>query len=106
WADVLCRKLSYLSEPLRVCERAEEEVLVRSWPLGPADEGRAFFELRVRGGTDVLELKRFVVERETGRRVATAMLFTYDILTRVVNDLLDTVSVPANVLQAAGGGKA
>ncbi len=91
WADVLCRRLSYLQEPLRICEADTDQVLVRSWPLGPADEGQAFYELRLCcSRTDALEVSRYVVDRRTRRRSRTRMLFSYDVLTRLVNDLLDT----------------
>lgn len=91
WAEALCGRLSYLQEPLRICESDPDQVLVRSWPLGPADAGAAFYELRLcRSGVEAVALCRYVVDRCTRRRSRVNMLFSYDVLTRLVNDVLDT----------------
>lgn len=92
WADEICRKATYLLEPLAVLEAdaTAQALLVRSNPPGREPTQVAYYEVPIQSpGT--LCLRRYVCEAGDGDRVQVDIQATHEVLQKLVRDL---VAVP------------
>ncbi len=85
-SKALAERLTYLMEPISPIELDSEACVVqlRSTPPQRDDDGRAYFELTVHKGGELL-LRRFRKEPQTARTPIAATV-TRDVLLRLVED--------------------
>lgn len=97
WADVLCKKVTYLLEHIGPLESdtAAQTVLIRSTPPMKQPDQTAFYEMLVQApGT--LSLRRYTRGAHDADRVACDIQITHEVLARLVQDIVTAVpSAPA-----------
>ncbi len=94
WAADLCRRVTYLLEnigPLEIDADASE-VLIRSTPPDRQSGATSFYEILLQSqGNGSFSLRRYRTEKQPPARHQVEMNFTHEVLTKLVNDLVDTI---------------
>ncbi len=88
-ADSLCRRLSYLLEPIRVLEVDAEagEVQARSQPPDKQPDRIRYYELRF-ATPSTLRLQRFEKRSDTSSRQQIPLQLTYELLEKLTDDIV------------------
>ncbi len=94
WAEQLSQQVTYLLEDIRPLEIDEEagEILIRSTEPETSANGSSFYEVRLQsqsGGNFIL--RRYEVQSGQPGRQQVAFHFTRQVLSRLVDDLVDTI---------------
>lgn len=94
WAEMLCRRVTYLLEnigPLEL-DPAAGEVLVRSTPPGQQGPAKRYYEILLKSHSNGhFTLRRYESVQGRPGRVQVDMQLTHEVLEKLLNDLLDTI---------------
>jgi hypothetical protein len=89
WGNTLAARLTYLMEPLVVLEVDAEvgEAKLRSVNPTSRDDQRSYYEVCLRRDGS-LKLSRWTFDRETRKRERVASQMTFEVLERLVDDIV------------------
>ncbi len=94
WAESLCQRVTYLLENIGPLEFDQngKQVLIRSTPPNKHPSGTKFYEilLQARSGGNFV-LRRFSAVQGRSGRDQVDMQMTHEVLTKLVDDLSDTI---------------
>lgn len=96
WGNALCQRITYLLENIGPLEFDTEgnEVLIRSMPPAPAGNSTKYYEVVLSShGNGQFSLRRYETTRGQPGRQPVEIQATYEVLTKLVNDL--TATLPA-----------
>jgi hypothetical protein len=97
WAADFCKRVTYLLEhigPLEV-DSANGKVLVRSTPPDRQDSTTTFYEILLQSHANGnFTLRRYRSEKNPPSRSRVEIFVTHEVLSKLVNDLVDTIPVP------------
>jgi hypothetical protein len=94
WASDFCKRITYLLEhigPLEV-DQANGKVLVRSTPPDRQDATTTFYEILLQSHANGnFTLRRYRTEKNPPSRSRVDIFVTHEVLSKLVNDLVDTI---------------
>lgn len=94
WADAISQRVTYLLEGVGPLEVDEEnaQVLVRSTPPDKQADGTTFYEIFLASQSNGnFSLRRYRAQKGTPGRDQVDIQLTHQVLTRLVDDLVDTI---------------
>ncbi len=94
WAEELGKRVTYLLENIGPLEfdPANKQVLMRSTPPGKKADAKNFYEVLLQAQSDGnFTLRRFEARKGRPGRDRVDMQTTHEVLTRLVDDLVETI---------------